>query len=828
MYWRHKMPPVPAKLFPITPTPRGKRTESTAKGKRKTASWQDIFFIHSIPGQDDEEGLLVLADGSMRKIIACKPPNVLLADEEDREKMAKEFASLANSLKCDIQILVSSRNLRVEEFLSRYQREVTTNNEYLRWFSDYIDKWFRRVQDVHFVPQREFYVVVSYQPPDCRHLTHAWSAKRSPEQEEEYSLDLDSYCKQIFRQLRRSNLCPSMLTRQQTRNLIYAHLNPSLTDSESDADVIPSRPGTSEAELLARSVLKISEHYLWLDGKLVGTQYMQFIPQETWFGWLVELLTLSCEYTASFYIHRSPQDSEDSSKLENEREFDISLYIKTHADSLEHLNSNMEFIRSVFKKKGAILDRAQTMQLAAWQSTLPVGVDKMETVHRVSSGTVGSFWPFFTAMCGMPDGVPFGFAIASREPVLLNPFYRGAINEARNIFMAGAPGSGKSFAIALLIMRLLPLGIRFVVTNKTVDDRGSYRFITELLGPEFCTHIKIGPGSSLVLNPFDLGPDDGKAGDPSEHKVNTLLSLIELMLVTEESGPLTDGDKERIAELIRMAYSAASVRGSVPTISDLARIAEQTAAAESDKARQGLLQQLVKGLTLCTKFGAFGNFLDGTTNIDEKLLIVFDSCAMNEPRLEQITSFILAEFIRRRGAEALERKLKFAGIIDEAATLMKFKAGASLLSDLSVRARDYDMLLVTITQELNHFFCHVEQADSILLNCHSKILLRQEPGDAQLLKEKLRLTAMEKEAIENFGHDEAKRRDSQCLLIVGDSYGSVRVVPSPMDYWICTTELSKHIPKRLQTIEEVKTKNPTINHTDACRQAVYYLGLQSD
>jgi hypothetical protein len=29
-------------------------------------------------------------------------------------------------------------------------------------------------------------------------------------------------------------------------------------------------------------------------------------------------------------------------------------------------------------------------------------------------------------------------------------------------------------------------------------------------------------------------------------------------------------------------------------------------------------------------------------------------------------------------------------------------------------------------------------------------------------------------------------------------------------------------------IEKVKEDNPTINHTDACRQAVYYLGLQHD
>ncbi len=38
-----------------------------------------------------------------------------------------------------------------------------------------------------------------------------------------------------------------------------------------------------------------------------------------------------------------------------------------------------------------------------------------------------------TASCGTPDGVPFGFAIASREPVLLNPFFRGAGKDANKL-----------------------------------------------------------------------------------------------------------------------------------------------------------------------------------------------------------------------------------------------------------------------------------------------------------------------------------------------------------------------------------------------------------
>ncbi|MBY0550974.1 MAG: ATP-binding protein [Candidatus Obscuribacterales bacterium] len=856
------LPPMLRELLPFS-TGSGQSDQQEQKGppkdKRNAASWQDICFIHSIPGEDDDEGLLVLADGSMRKFISCKGINALLFDEADRDRLARDFANMANTIDSDIQVLVTSRNLSIDEYLSRYQNQIKTDNEYLRWYADYTDKWFRRIQDVHFVPQRDFYIVVSYQPPDAK--TGAWNGKRSVQKHEEFLEDLNRYVKTVSEQLRTSQLRPNLLTRREMRNLIYAHLNPTLSETEQEAP--PSRPGISEASCLARSGLKVTDKYLWLDGKYVGTMYMQQIPHETWMGWLVDLLTLSVEYTASFFIHccdqddvrkrlkrqytiglvannqlatpdlegqeatRSAQAAIQEFLRSSNKAFDISFYIKTHADTEERLTGNLDEIRRVFKNRGALLDRAQLLQLDAWQSTLPVGVDKLAVVQQVMSPIVGSFWPFFTASCGTPDGVPFGFAIASREPVLLNPFFRGAGKDANNMFVVGTTGAGKSFAVSMMILRLLPLGVRFVLIDKTVDKFGAYRFITELLGPEFCAYIDLGPSSGYILNPFDIGQDDGKPGEPNAEKISTLLSLLDLMLTPEGREELHVEEKSLLDGLIRVAYMDAAFRGTIPTMSDLARVTAQAAADEIDPLQRDRLQQFARGLSLFTRSGAFGGLVDGLTNIDsEKLFIVFDTREVNDPRLERIASFILADFIRRKAAESKKRNIRFAAVIDEAATLMRFKAGARLLDDLSRRARHYGMMLVTITQQLKDFFRQSELADSVVKNAHMKILLRQDPSDLRMLQETLRLTDAEKSAIDSFAQDTEKRRDSQCLLIVGSIHGTIRLVPNPMDYWVCTSEPINDIPKRRAMIEEVKAKNPKINHTDACRQAVYYLGLQ--
>lgn len=828
--------------------------------KRQDTSWQDICFLHAIPGDDNDEGLVILADGSMRKYIECKGVNALLFDEAEREQLARHFGQLANSAESDLQIIVKSRHLSVDEYLEHYQSEIKTDNEYLKWYAECTDRWFRQVQDLSFIPQREFYVVVSYQPPDSKSLTKSWSGRRSIQKHEEYVDILDRYVRTAVEQLRQSNLRPQVLTRRQVRNLIYADLNPAL--SHADPEAPPSRLDVSESSSLACSALKVTNEHLWLDGKYVGTQYLSQPPHESWMGWLVDLLTLNMEYTMSIFIHSCNQDdvrkkltmnyrmgvvsstqlaTPDLEGIESTRSaasaiqeflrssnkaFDLSLYITTYADTQEKLANYTDEIRRVFKNKGAILDRGQMLQLDCWQSTLPVGVDKLAIVHQVMSPIVGTFWPFFTAQCGTPNGVPFGFALASREPVLLNPFYRGAGKEANNMFVVGSTGAGKSFAVSMMILRLLPLGVRFVLIDKTVDKFGAYRFITEILGSDLCNYIDLGPSSGYILNPFDLGPED-KPGEPSADKISNLLSLLDIMLAPEGRDELSVEEKSLLDGLIRVAYMEAGFLGSVPTMSDLARVTAQAAQSETDPVQRERLGAFARGLSLFTRQGAFGGLVDGLTNIDtEKLFMVFDTREVNEPRLERIAVFILAEFIRCKAAECKARSIKFAAIIDEASTLMRFKAGARLLDDLSRRARHYGMMLVAITQQLKDFFKQAEQADSVVKNSHMKILLRQDPSDLRLLKDTLRLTDAEVAAVENFGHSEEKRKQSQCLFIVGGIHGTIALPPSPMDYWICTSEPIRDIPLRLNTIREIMEKTPGCTYTQACRQAVYILGQQ--
>jgi len=826
------------------------------------AEWQDVCFIHSIVESENREGVVVLKDGTLRKYISLAGANILLSDEDERNHLAQQFANFVNSCDSDIQIIVRSRHLAVDEYLSRYQMHVKTEDAYLKRFADYTDQWFRNVQSLSFIPQREFFIVLSFIPPECLD-GKKWDGLRSVERHEDYVYMLDRQVKTAFDQLHQSNLKPKILNVDEVRNLIYSDLNPSLVQREPEAP--PRNPEVSEVSNLARSALEVRDKHLWLDGKYIKTNYVSKLPHDIWIGWLVDLMSVSVEYTLSVFVHQCNQDkvrdelkrkyhlgkicnsqlsAPDLEAFEltwqteaaiqeflrsSHKAFDVSMYISCKADTKERLNRYTDEIDRVLKNRGATLASGDYLQLDAWQSTLAVGVDKLAITNRVMSPIVGTLWPFFTATCGTPDGVPFGFALSSREPVLLNPFFQGAGKDANNMFVVGTTGAGKSFAVSMMILRLLPTGVRFILLDKTVDKFGSYRFITELLGPKHCAYIDLGPNSGFVLNPFDCGPEDiDEAGNVSGEKVSRLLSLLDLMLAPEGCDELPIQEKCLLDQLIRVAYAhAAIMRNEMPTISDLSRVAQDAASMEMDNEQRAILKRLTRGLMLFTRDGAFGGLVDGRTNVDTtKPFIVFDTREVNEPRLERIAVYMLADFIRRTAAECKKKDVRLAAIIDEASTLMRFSAGARLLDDLSRRSRHYGMMLVSITQQLKDFFRQAQEADSVVKNAHMKLLLRQDASDLALLKNTLRLKDAEVKAIEQFAKDDEKRKESHALLIVGARHGTVRLVPSPQDYWVCTSEPIKDVPARREMIEAIKDKQPGISHSEACRQAVYYLGLQ--
>jgi hypothetical protein len=117
---------------------------------------------------------------------------------------------------------------------------------------------------------------------------------------------------------------------------------------------------------------------------------------------------------------------------------------------------------------------------------VPLGLDRLRVNHLLATQVVATLWPFFSAACGTPEGRPFGFAIATRELVLFDPFYRG-LAQCGNVAILGEQGAGKSFATRLMLLGLLADNGSCII----VDTVGDYAFFAKTFGSELCTHIKV-------------------------------------------------------------------------------------------------------------------------------------------------------------------------------------------------------------------------------------------------------------------------------------------------------------------------------------------------
>src|SRR5262249_54544829 len=76
----------------------------------------------------------------------------------------------------------------------------------------------------------------------------------------------------------------------------------------------------------------------------------------------------------------------------------------------------------------------------------------------------------------------------------------------------------------------------------------------------------------------------------------------------------------------------------------------------------------------------------------------------------------------------------------------------------------------------------------IVKNANTK-LIGQQPGDLSAVENQLHLNEVALSAIKQFGSPQ-KGRYAEMLMVIGeksDTTQIVRLVPTPVDYWICTT-----------------------------------------
>ncbi len=130
------------------------------KNKKKQPSTQKHLPIMEI--KDD---LVVLKDGTLRKVLLVSSINFSLKSEEEQQAIIQGYVQFLNSIDFPLQIVIQSRELNIADYLERLKVQARTQtNELLKVQTEEYRQYITELVSLAEIMEKRFYVVVPYSP----------------------------------------------------------------------------------------------------------------------------------------------------------------------------------------------------------------------------------------------------------------------------------------------------------------------------------------------------------------------------------------------------------------------------------------------------------------------------------------------------------------------------------------------------------------------------------------------------------------------------------------------------------------------------------------
>ncbi|HZD45714.1 MAG TPA: hypothetical protein VE109_06510, partial [Acidobacteriaceae bacterium] len=354
-----------------------------------------------------------------------------------------------------------------------------------------------------------------------------------------------------------------------------------------------------------------------------------------------------------------------------------------------------------------------------------------------------------------------------------------------NGLIMATSGGGKT----LMAQQMLLMAARTDPLVSILERGDSYLPLVELMGGQM---IEMSLDTDQTINPWDLR--DGEV-TPSKNQLAFLKNLTRHML-GENTPPDYDIDllDSILLDAIHSTYRRCRSRHSnpIPLFSDLAG----ELAHWQDRDRNQKINEMARlsatKLRAWIDDGPYARLFDRPTTIalDNPWLYFNVERLKDDPRLESAMSLLIAHTATSRGAGIHGRRS--ITILDECWALLESPNLANVVVQLFRTARKRDASVWGISQTPEDFVGTTENPNpygaGIMKNATTKIIGKQ-PGNMTALREHLHLNETATNQIKTFSNPR-KGYSSDFLITVGEkaeSTHSIRVVPSPIDYWITTT-----------------------------------------
>jgi type IV secretory pathway VirB4 component len=303
---------------------------------------------------------------------------------------------------------------------------------------------------------------------------------------------------------------------------------------------------------------------------------------------------------------------------------------------------------------------------------------------------------------------------------------------APHICMVGATGSGKTYALLLLLMRLYVEAKRKVIyLTKKPDPKTKYRAVAEYFAPDGCI-VDIGPGK-YNINPLQIIFDDTiLSATPVEvaAKYDSQKDLFCAFLKEWFQDTYSPNMDSYVDETLDRVYGEKKIdrenaktwiNAPWPTLEDLRNqwLSEEVNLRGKKKSTcQALIDKTAK-----IRHGGALDYINNPTNVDFSLgFMIIDLSGVPETIRDAMNVMVSGMLANQVTANA-EKGLTIA--IDEGGAFLREPRLASMILTGLTQWRAQDCQLIFATQQFSDLK-KADLAEEFLTNCHTKIVLGAE------------------------------------------------------------------------------------------------------
>ena len=563
-------------------------------------------------------------------------------------------------------------------------------------------------------------------------------------------------------------------------------------------------------DIIAPAAFKIESDYVVINKKLASTIFVYAYPRFLQTNWFSPIINFDNTFDVAMFIHpqstaeilknlrktvtqiqsqismneekgmvRDPiletayQDVEglrDDLQQGIEHFFQFGLYITIYGDTKEQLKKIETQIESILEAKLIYLKPTIMQMEEGFNSTLPLGSDKLMIGNNMNTSPLSTTFPFVSSDLTSNQGILYGINRHNNSLILFDRFSM----ENANVVIFAKSGSGKSYAVKLEILRSLMMETDVIV----VDPEDEYRHLCDTVGGAF---MRISLSSKHHINPFDLPTaiGDETPADVLRKAISDVAGLIKVML-----GKISADEDSILDKAIAETYAIKDITPEAdfsdlesPTMGDLQMVLENMRGAES-------LSTRIKKYTE----GTFAGFLNHKTNISiDSGMVVFNIRDMEE-ELRPVAMYLVLHYIWTLIRSKMKRRIM---VVDEAWVMMQHEDAASFLFGIAKRCRKYYLGLTTITQDVTDFMTS-KYGKPIVTNSSIQILLKQSTAAIKVIVDTFYLTDEEKFLL-------LESNVGEGIFFAGSKRAAIRIVASYSEDQIITSD-----PEQLLEIEKAK------------------------